>query len=159
MLNVYTFSRRGSQPRALVITPTRELCQQVTKLVEYHSLSISSLIKIFLRRSIQSLSDQLRCISLYGGVPYGPQVGEREGEKGGKREGERRRERESEREREGGRGGERERERERRVRYCLCVLCCHTLILLSRRKPCVMELMLCVPLRVDLTITWKEGTL
>lgn len=34
-------------------------------------------------RSIQSLSEQLRCVSLYGGVPYPPQVGkEGEGEGG-----------------------------------------------------------------------------
>ena len=39
----YNFSRRRKNPRALVITPTRELCQQVTRYIESQPLLLSSL--------------------------------------------------------------------------------------------------------------------
>ena len=53
LLNLY--SERSRHPRALVITPTRELCNQVTK-------------------SVQDLSYHVRCVSIYGGDSYARQV-------------------------------------------------------------------------------------
>ena len=79
-----------------MIAPTRELCQQVHRYVESYSLPLNVSAEIFFCRSIQSLSEQLRCVSLYGGVPYPPQVG---------RKGMRVKEREREREREMGSSG------------------------------------------------------
>ncbi len=47
-------SKRGLGPRAIAIAPTRELCKQIMQ-------------------SIAVLSDDLRCVALYGGDPYARQ--------------------------------------------------------------------------------------
>ena len=51
IINKINSSKTRGVPRALIITPTRELCRQVTE-------------------CISSLSSNLRCVSLYGGASY-----------------------------------------------------------------------------------------
>lgn len=54
IINKLSSSKARGVPRALILTPTRELCRQVTE-------------------CISSLSSSLRCVSLYGGASYSSQ--------------------------------------------------------------------------------------
>ena len=114
ILTFYLCSRATRNPRAIVITPTRELCIQVSKWVSTlphskpvtkwpgydprskwdlsseHSRSCDNTYSwhagwvqlittatfscLPSHRCIQSLSDRVMCVSLYGGSAYGPQV-------------------------------------------------------------------------------------
>ena len=115
-LMFYLCSRATRNPRAIVITPTRELCIQVSKWVcalshskpvtkrpgydprskwdlssehprscdntySWHAgwvyiqlITTATFSCLPSHRCIQSLSDRVMCVSLYGGSAYGPQV-------------------------------------------------------------------------------------